>query len=317
MSYIYLQEQEEGSWVECCSDTPPFALLKSKSIQEKSSSSGNVTESSPNSPSGTMSPPSTENHGGEKLMSCAEDSPARTFQPLAKVLASRAKEAGCGQSLQELSVKYDRDTHSWKTHQCLWEEDLPWSSVTLPKWGMMQGGVFWELTILERPIVEKEYGSWPSPTCNMVSGGPNHNSPQVIAGNHGINLHGAVLKIWPTASARDWKDTPGMSQTGTNPDGSTRNRTDQLARAVYADGGKTTPQKFPTPNARDWKGKPGPNANQRESSLPPVVGEDVKTVGKLNPDWVEWLMGWPIGWTDLKPLATDKFQQWYQQFGDC
>lgn len=20
--------------------------------------------------------------------------------------------------------------------------------------------------------------------------------------------------------------------------------------------------------------------------------------GKLNPDWVEWLMGWPIGWTD-------------------
>lgn len=29
--------------------------------------------------------------------------------------------------------------------------------------------------------------------------------------------------------------------------------------------------------------------------------------GKLNPDWVEWLMGWPIGWTDLKPLGTDRF----------
>lgn len=27
---------------------------------------------------------------------------------------------------------------------------------------------------------------------------------------------------------------------------------------------------------------------------------------KLNPNWVEWLMGWPIGWTDLKPLATDR-----------
>ena len=23
--------------------------------------------------------------------------------------------------------------------------------------------------------------------------------------------------------------------------------------------------------------------------------------GQLNPPWVEWLMGWPIGWTDLKP----------------
>jgi hypothetical protein len=28
--------------------------------------------------------------------------------------------------------------------------------------------------------------------------------------------------------------------------------------------------------------------------------------GKLNPTWVEWLMGWPIGWTDCEPLATDK-----------
>jgi len=24
--------------------------------------------------------------------------------------------------------------------------------------------------------------------------------------------------------------------------------------------------------------------------------------GQLNPDWVEWLMGWPIGWTSLIPL---------------
>lgn len=28
--------------------------------------------------------------------------------------------------------------------------------------------------------------------------------------------------------------------------------------------------------------------------------------GPLNPTWVEWLMGWPLGWTDLEPLATDK-----------
>ena len=27
--------------------------------------------------------------------------------------------------------------------------------------------------------------------------------------------------------------------------------------------------------------------------------------GKLNPMWTEWLMGWPIGWTALEPLATD------------
>ena len=39
--------------------------------------------------------------------------------------------------------------------------------------------------------------------------------------------------------------------------------------------------------------------------------------GALNPLWVEWLMGWPIGWTDLKPLEKDRFQQWLRSFGDC
>ncbi|KZR10509.1 hypothetical protein A3N54_05610 [Klebsiella aerogenes] len=35
--------------------------------------------------------------------------------------------------------------------------------------------------------------------------------------------------------------------------------------------------------------------------------------GQLNPDWVEWFMGWPIGWTELKPLAMDRFREWQQQ----
>jgi hypothetical protein len=38
--------------------------------------------------------------------------------------------------------------------------------------------------------------------------------------------------------------------------------------------------------------------------------------GKLNPDWVEWLMGWPLGWTDLKPLEMDKSHFVPQQLGD-
>ena len=28
--------------------------------------------------------------------------------------------------------------------------------------------------------------------------------------------------------------------------------------------------------------------------------------GQLNPTFVEWLMGWPLGWTALKPSATAK-----------
>jgi hypothetical protein len=37
--------------------------------------------------------------------------------------------------------------------------------------------------------------------------------------------------------------------------------------------------------------------------------------GPLNPEFAEWLMGWPIGLTDLRPLATDRFQQWQQLHG--
>jgi hypothetical protein len=34
------------------------------------------------------------------------------------------------------------------------------------------------------------------------------------------------------------------------------------------------------------------------------VGENLGL--KLQPAFVEWMMGWPIGWTDLRPLAMGK-----------
>ena len=35
----------------------------------------------------------------------------------------------------------------------------------------------------------------------------------------------------------------------------------------------------------------------------------------LKPSVTEWMMGWPLGWTDLKPLETDKFQRWLDEHG--
>jgi len=49
------------------------------------------------------------------------------------------------------------------------------------------------------------------------------------------------------------------------------------------------------------------------------LGEQVSGLhngGKLNPLWTEWLMGWWIGWTDLKPLEMDKFHCVQQQRGE-
>ena len=47
---------------------------------------------------------------------------------------------------------------------------------------------------------------------------------------------------WASPSSRDWKDSPGMATTGINPDGSERDRTDQLPRqAQLALAGWPTP----------------------------------------------------------------------------
>ena len=37
--------------------------------------------------------------------------------------------------------------------------------------------------------------------------------------------------------------------------------------------------------------------------------------GWANPRFSELMMGWPIGWSDLRPLAKDRFRQWLKQPG--
>ena len=68
---------------------------------------------------------------------------------------------------------------------------------------------------------------------------------------------------------------------------------------------------LPTPTARDWRsGKASQETMERNSRpLSEVVG------GLLNPTWVEWLIGWPLGWSDCAPLGMDKYQQWLRSHG--
>lgn len=66
---------------------------------------------------------------------------------------------------------------------------------------------------------------------------------------------------------------------------------------------------FATPTARDWRSGKASKQTMERNSRP--LSEQVG--GLLNPEWVEWLMGWPIGWTELPPLETAKFHEWQQQ----
>ena len=69
-----------------------------------------------------------------------------------------------------------------------------------------------------------------------------------------------------------------------------------------------TPTKAMSERSEDFKG-PGLTPAEFVRALPGG--------GQLNPAWVEWLMGWPIGHTDLQPLEMDRFQEWQRLHSRC
>ncbi len=103
--------------------------------------------------------------------------------------------------------------------------------------------------------------------------------------------------LWPTPRAND--NDQGYRGEGSSWKGQARGET--LHNAVKRD-------LWPTPTSRDWKG-PGANGRHRDGKLQldtldrAVQGAEPPT-GQLNPTWVEWLMGYPGGWTDSEDSAT-------------
>ena len=137
-----------------------------------------------------------------------------------------ATKADYGDTWQELQVKFDLDSCSWKIQMSLFQEDLPESSVTLPELGM---------------------------TC---AGSIHAANPLAYRKQDGVHM------LWPTPNAGNHKWGGTLQELG-----GSRNKL-----------------------RNTWLGRQ-----------------------KLSPQWWEWLMDWPQGWTDLKPLATDKLQLWRQQ----
>ena len=112
---------------------------------------------------------------------------------------------------------------------------------------------------------------WPTPTKSDGCGGPGHSGR---AG--GLNLRTAAA-TWPTPVASDWRS--GMTSEAT----ASKNSRPLREQVIWR-----------SPNTVDAKG------GTRKPGLCHQAG------GALNPEWVEWLMGWPIGHTELKHWATAK-----------
>jgi hypothetical protein len=183
---------------------------------------------------------STAGRGAGLLTQSAEGYHVRTSAAREQEPASRASVADYGAKWLELSTRFDRHSSSWKTHRFLWDEDLPSSSVTLPRWGMMQDGALYQRETSGHRTGENGSFSWLTPLASQARRG-----------------WGVTLNVNPEASPRCGEKI-------------------------------------------------------RKNTL-----RDISEFGwKLNPFAHEWLMAWPHGWTDLKPLATDKFRQWLRSHGE-
>lgn len=231
--------------------------------------------------------------------------------------------------LQEPSLsKWGPDSCSWRTSPDLFQSCSPEFSGTWPKWGSMRNGCVYERSMLERATGGSDCSSWPTPSASLPQDGEDpetwfaRREELKKKGNSG-NGAGVPLAIaaksWPTPAARDEKSGDASAAT-------LERNARPLNEVVKA---------WKTPNARDGEngialrgedhiwGYRGLDEHvvafhqAHPSSINgPKSSKPAQTSLQLSPRFVEWMMGFPIGWTEFKgsgksgcePLETLSFQ---------
>jgi len=274
-------------------------------------------------------------------MSSAAGSHAKTSALPEKAQGSPEQGPVFGTSSLGSLARYDPATLSWRTSQLSLLEEWTLFSGRFPRSGMTQSGTLFQLQPLALRTEGNGCGSWPTPQASDAKRGPDARDRP---GSGGPNLlHAARTYPTPTADACIGSaPTPEMAErfrrkgrSGSfveavaavmfpTPSASMMpcEGTVRLARKAWLDGHATleeasaiagrdvrakqgkVPAMLPTPTVQDASNNGGPSQHKRNSlPLNAVAG------GALNPTWVEWLMGFPLGWTDCGASETRSFRK--------
>ena len=129
----------------------------------------------------------------------------------------------------------------------------------------------------------------PTPTRMDYAKERMRSTQQKAGSRRSLDLPSAV-RLWPTPRANEYKDTLQSVPPSRQKDPGKCNLTQRVAME----------RMFATPCARDYR------TGQRKRYDNPARANNLndQVGGQLNPTWVEWLMGFPLGWTDLNASGT-------------
>ena len=225
-----------------------------------------------------------------ELTSFAGDSPVSHFRSPGSNWARKMTAISGQQCLKQSNAsdplgsleKMLLDSSDWGSTRCY----LTWKAQDT-----RQGRLLFRLSPSMPRTAGTDFGSWPTPrSCSAMAAPFTENTPKAKF----PNLETVVAqRMWLTPNVMD--SLPPRSEEALRKQYS-KNRTGRTSHStlreqvVYPEPNKM----WPTPVARMWKDCGAPSEYKRnEVPLAAQVG------GTLNPTWVEWLMGYPSGWTDL------------------
>ena len=245
--------------------------------------------------------PSKANDGVDRWILSREGSHANRTPKLESCEARMMKGTYGPMSLESLA-RFDPGSSSWRTSQISITHMERKLLDHWPKSGLMLRGLLYGLPTLAHPIEGRDGSFLPTPTTipNMLCPSMNHSK-----------AHRNMNRMFATPTVMDSANIKGMRTVAKESLAKGNWRGIDLRTSAILIPNPTVPSReiFPSPTVREIKGGYSQNAliakdgtNRMRFSLVNYVakgGIDQNT-GKLNPDWLDWLMGWPIGHTALE-----------------